>query len=249
MQLCIMKLNYLYLLDVLTICNKYLLKEVLIITIIKGGMSYEKTKEAIEKYVKNGGVLNSKDICDENLISVICYNYLEEYGLLSEDDNSNFCLNKNTETDLEIHKRNSGIVYFLEWIKNNGFHNQDCENYLNNIDLDRYESPIVIASCVGHDMYLMEYLVNNGYEEMLNTQIDDEDSSKIIDFIWKDIDLNSENYRYISEEYKNDEITLYKNDARLLKYLIYLGCQERDGFIVEVNTDLTISFTGPRYLY
>ncbi len=223
--------------------------------IFKYGMSYEEAISAAKAFVLDGGNLWSKDLCEENLVSFLIECYSKSYGLFivnPDNEIDGYWLNPERETEQPIHKRRSGIVNDLEWIRTHGFDfEDDCKRYINDQNLDRFESPIIKASCIANDAYLFEYLLNNGYSELLYETISPEDgdeSSCVIDWIWDDLDMQSEKFRW----HKNnayDATPAYADTALLLKMLIFYGCQKRGGFVVRVHPDLKISFPGPIYLY
>ncbi len=223
--------------------------------VLKYGMTYEEAIAAIKAFATDGGDLRSKDLCNDNLASFLIDCYNEKFGLFKanpDNEDDGFWLNPERETELPIHKRESGIVYDLEWIRTNGFDfEEDCKRYIDDQSLDRFESPIVKASCVANDAYLFEYLVNNGYSDLLHEKTCPEDGDycdSVIDWIWDELDLQSEEFSW----YKNDDydvVPAYANTALLLKMLIFYGCQKRGGFIVRVHSDLKISFPGPLLLH
>ena len=224
-------------------------------TILKYGMSYEDALSAIKVFAEQGGDLWSKTLCDDNPLSFLIDCYNRKYGLFTvnpDNEDDGYWLNPKRETELPVHKRASGIVNNLEWIRNNGFNfEKDCQRYIDDQTLDRFESPIVKASCDANDAYLFEYLVNNGYRDLLYVDIspeDGDDSENVIDWIWDDLDLQSEEFSWNKDE-GYDALPAYADTALLLKMLIYYGCQQRDGFVVRAHSDLKISFPGPTMMY
>ncbi len=224
-------------------------------TILKYEISYEEAIEAIKDFKAKGGDLRSPDLCKENLISFVIEQYDKKYGLFTinpDNEDDGYWLNPKRETEQPIHKRESGIVNDLEWIRMNGFDfEEDCKRYIDDLSYDRFESPIVKASCIAFDAYLFEYLVNNGYYDLLNQNIcpeEGDESSNVIDWIWDDVDMRSEEFIWHKED-DYDATPAYASTALLLKMLIYYGCQEREGFVVRVHSNLTISFPGPIMKY
>ena len=222
-------------------------------TILKNGMSYEDAIVAIKALANEGCDFWSKDLGYENLLSFLIECYSNKYGLFivnPDNDDDGYWLNPERETELPIHKRASGIVNDLEWIKNNGFDFvKDCQRYIEDQTLDRFESPIVQASCVANAAYLFEYLVNNGYRDLLYEIIspeDGDDSGYVIDWIWDDLDIQS--LEFCSQKNEDYDATpAFANTAVLFKMLIYYGCSNRSGLIFRVRPDLKISFSGSLY--
>ena len=227
--------------------------EVITMPIITEEMPYHDTVAAIKNYVEAGGDIRSEELCEENLVSILIRNYSYEYGLFTDNpynDEDGRWPNPKRETELELQKRPSGIVYDLEWIRTHGFDfKEDCHRYLNDPDLDELDSPPVDAAAYPMDAYLFEYLVNNGYRELLDYENHRNGDGSVIDWIWDEIDIVSEDFSSYKDGLEVDLDPLYANAAKLLKMLIYYGCQKRGGWMIEVWPDLRISFPGPHLLH
>ena len=106
-----------------------------------------------------------------NPLTALLEVYYAAYGLFIQspyDKDDMFWINSKREIETPLEERQSGILDKIIKLQSYGFDfKEDCDEYLNNPEYDRLGSPLI---CVGtnFDPYMLEYLINNGYKELLD---------------------------------------------------------------------------------
>lgn len=204
--------------------------------------SYHATMERIRDYVAAGGSLTSDELYDDDLLDSLLNLYADEFGLLRDKDQR--------EAGIELKDRKSGILNDLEWLQQNGFSfEEDCKRLLQITDDDIVFNPLSTAADYALDYHLFDYLVENGFYDLLNAVADPlYPDETIMDCIWSAVDSRAEDVVYIEDE-NYDFDTVFSNMAVIFRRLIYYGCQERGGLAIVVHKDLRISFSRPKMMY
>ena len=105
-----------------------------------------------------------------NPLTALLEVYYAAYGLFIQspyNENDMFWINPKRETEIPLEERKSGILDKIIKLQSYDFDfNEDCSEYLNNPNYDRLGNPLICAG-TNFDPYILEYLINNGYRELL----------------------------------------------------------------------------------
>jgi len=209
--------------------------------------------DCIHEAVSIGMDLNSKELYDGNLVSLLLDIYYNEFGAYNfvEESCWEVEINNKSEALVPLAERESKILDELFYLKENGYDFNNSTTLIDETLEDNDESPLMRVLSMPNDPLMAEWLIDNGCKEQLILPLTscEENTEIVVDWCFDEIDLNMEEIIETEDRTKKDLKFLYKLAADTIRAMIKNGLTYRSGNFIDIDDSDMVSYHHIRMKY